>query len=69
VESMKDMDLRDWFAGKALGGILANAHFPQQGSGEPFDQFAARVTDSAYRIAEAMLKEGRRRKKETSAAW
>jgi hypothetical protein len=69
MENMKDMELREWFAGQALGGILANAHFPQQGSGEPFDQFAARVTDSAYRLAEAMLKEGRRRKKETSAAW
>ena len=64
MESMKDMDLRDWFAGKALGGILANAHFPQQGSGEPFDQFAARVTDAAYRLAEAMVRQGRRLKKE-----
>jgi len=69
MESMKDMGLQDWFAGQALAGILANAQFPRQGSGEPFDQFAARLTDSAYRIAEAMTKEGRRRKKESPAAW
>jgi hypothetical protein len=69
MADMKDLELRDWFAGQALAGILANAHFPPQGSGEPFDQFAARVTDSAYRIAEAMMKQGRRLKAETTAAW
>ena len=55
-------------AGQALGGILSNAHYPPQGSGEPFDQFAARVTDTAYRIAEAMVRQGRRLKNETYAA-
>jgi hypothetical protein len=69
MEDVKDMELRDWFAGQALGGMLASAQYPRQGSGEPFDQFAARVTDTAYRLAEAMMKEGRRRKKETAAAW
>ena len=65
----KDLELRDWFAGQALAGILSNAHYPPQGSGEPLDQFAARVTDSAYRIAEAMTKHGRRLKKETPGTW
>jgi hypothetical protein len=65
---MKDIELRDWFAGQALGGMLANAHYPPQGSGEPFDQFVARVTDSAYRIAEAMMKQGRRLRQETATA-
>jgi hypothetical protein len=69
MTDMKDLDLRDWFAGQALGGILANPHYPPQGSGEPFDQFAARVTDSAYRIAKAMLKHGQRLKKGEAAAW
>jgi hypothetical protein len=68
MADMKDMELRDWFAGQALAGILANAHFPPQSSGEPFDQFAARVTDTAYRIAEAMMKQGQRLKRESSAA-
>jgi hypothetical protein len=69
MADMKDMELRDWFAGQALAGILANAQFPPQGSGEPFDQFAGRATDTAYRIAEAMMKQGRRLKAETAAAW
>ena len=69
MADMKDLELRDWFAGQALAGILSNVQYPPQGSGEPFDQFAARVTDSAYRLAEAMMKQGRRLKKETSAAW
>jgi hypothetical protein len=61
--------LRDWFAGQALVGILSNAQYPSQSSGEPFDQFAARVTDTAFRLAEAMIQQGRRLKKESSAAW
>jgi hypothetical protein len=69
MADMKDIELFDWFAGQALGGILANAHFPPQGSGEPFDQFAARIIDNAYRLADAMLREGRRLKKERSAQW
>lgn len=66
---LKQIELREWFAGQALGGILSNAHFPAQGSGEPFDQFVARVTDSAYRIADSMVKEGRRLKKAASSSW
>ena len=66
---VKDTELRDWFAGQALGGILSNSQFPPQSSGEPFDQFAARVTESAYRIAEAMMKQARRLKKDASAPW
>jgi hypothetical protein len=66
---VNEIELRDWFAGQALAGILANADFPKQGSGEPFTQYAAKITDTAYRIAEAMVSQGKRLKKETSAAW
>ena len=69
MADMKDIELFDWFAGQALEGILANSDYPPQSSGEPMDQYLARVTDSAYRIADAMLKEGRRLKKERSAQW
>ncbi len=69
MPDMREIELRDWFAGQALAGILASSHYPPQSSGEPFDQFAARVTDSAYRLAEAMMRQGRRLNKETSAAW
>jgi len=66
---IKGIELRDWFAGQALAGMLSSSHYPPQGSGEPFDQFAGRVTDSAYRIAESMIIQGRRLKKERSGAW
>jgi len=65
----KNIELLDWFAGQALAGILSNAQYPQQSSGEPHDQFTARVTDTAYRIAEAMIKQSRRLKKEETAKW
>jgi len=52
--------LRPW---ELLNGAGATA----RGSGEPFEQFAGKVTDSAYRIAEAMMKQGRRLKKDTTA--
>lgn len=69
MADIKDIELYDWFAGQALAGLLSNSHYPPQGSGEPVDQYVARVTDGAYRIAEAMVKEGRRLKKERSTAW
>lgn len=69
MEDVKELDERDWFAGQALSGILACANYPPQGSGEPMDQFVARVTESAYRIATAMVKHGRRLKKESPTKW
>jgi hypothetical protein len=69
MQDMQHMDLRDWFAGQALVGLLSNSQYPTQTSGEPFDQFAGKLTDSAYRIAEAMIKQARRMKKDTTAAW
>jgi len=66
MENVQDIDVHDWFAGQALEGLLSNAHYPPQGSGEPMDQFVARVTDCAYRIAEAMVKQGRKLKREAT---
>lgn len=63
MNQTKELDLRDWFAGQVLNGILSNPNYPAHSSGEPFDQYAARVTDSAYRIAEAMIKYGQRANK------
>ena len=68
-ENVQGMELLDWFAGQALMGILSNSQYPTQSSGEPFDQYAARVTDTAYKIADAMIKHGRRRKKEMCSTW
>jgi hypothetical protein len=69
MTDMKNIELEDWFAGQALLGILSNSTYPPQSSGEPFDQYAARVTDTAYKIAEAMIKHGRRRRKEMCSTW
>ena len=63
------VDLLEYFAGQALTGILSNPQYSQKSSGEPYDQYAARVTDSAYKIAEAMIKHGRRLKKEAASGW
>lgn len=65
---MNTLELYDWFAGQALAGILANSQYPPQASGEATDQYVARVTDMAYRIGEAMMKQGQRLKKE-KVAW
>jgi hypothetical protein len=65
----KSMDLLDYFAGRALTGILSNSQYYQQSDGEPYDQYAARVTDSAYKIADAMIKHGRILKKAATAGW
>lgn len=45
MTDIKDFELYDWFAGQALAGILSNSHYPPQSSGEPMDQYVARVTD------------------------
>ena len=50
MTDVKNIELDDWFAGQALMGILSNSQYPTQSSGEPFDQYAARVTDTAYKI-------------------
>jgi hypothetical protein len=69
VSETKGIELRDWYAGQALMGLLSDSHYPPQGSGESVDEFGARVADSAFRIATAMIKEGRRLNKESNVAW
>lgn len=50
------MSLRDWFAGQALTGLLAE---PQAEDGEPGlglgRNYAANAAKAAYRMADAML--------------
>lgn len=45
VETYKGMSLRDWFAGQALAGYLAN------------NGYLSQTAERAYEIADAMLKE------------
>lgn len=48
-QRLTGMSLRDWFAGQALAGMLANPHAPQSGA----DMYAR----DAYTVADAMLAE------------
>lgn len=69
LAGLKHISLRDWFAG--AGPRRDSGEFPQppKGSGEPFDQFAVRVTETAYGFADAMLKRGEALKQESRPAW
>jgi len=52
------MTLRDWFAGQAMQGLLAE---PQPDDGEPElglgREYATNAAKAAYRLADAMLAE------------
>lgn len=54
------MDLRDWFAGLALSGILPDA-FQEAPSNYPADKLANTWSGIAYEIADAMMKERAKR--------
>lgn len=61
MSSQEGMTLRDWFAGQALGGMLAHGFLPTEAmlSDEPFSEKHAdnSYVACAYRIADAMLAE------------
>lgn len=48
------MDLRDYFAAKAMQGLLAHPECGKVGKG--YDETTNCVADEAYRMADAMLK-------------
>ena len=52
------MSLRDWFAGQALTGIIANPHEP---NGETWGEIITNLSRSAYQYADAMLAERAKR--------
>lgn len=52
VRSNPGMSLRDWFAGQALAGILANP-----GTGGAGPEVIARLATAIYVVADAMLAE------------
>jgi hypothetical protein len=53
-EEFLGMDLRDWFAGQALKGLLSS--IGNWTSGLPSHEFSESVAHDAYWIADAMLK-------------
>lgn len=57
----QEMDLRDWFAGHALEGLLAGPNAPKKSGSESPDQYAVRVAEEAYLFADAMMREQAKR--------
>ncbi len=53
----QQMDLRDWFAGHALQGLLGGPNAPKKSGAESPDQYALRVAEEAYLFADAMMRE------------
>lgn len=54
------MDLRDWFAGRAIGAIIAATSAGQHQAGNGYNDdrpIYDRLASDAYRIADAMLAE------------
>jgi hypothetical protein len=49
------MDVRDWFAGQALAGLLAGPNAPKKSRTESPQQYAFRVAEEAYLFADALL--------------
>lgn len=68
MTNLSGLALRDWFAGQALGGLLSSGRYLSPSTEEPFDQLVARVTDTAYRIAESMVRQSERLSRQTNAA-
>jgi hypothetical protein len=48
-------ELRDWFAGLALQGMLAGPNAPKKSGAESPDQYALRVAEEAYLFADALM--------------
>jgi hypothetical protein len=55
MSNVPDLELRDWFAGEALNGLLSGANAPKKSGSESAEQYAHRVAEEAYLFAEAML--------------
>ena len=50
------MDLRDWFAAKAMQGLIASPRMPAPAHHGGSDVTDSMVADLAYKMADAMLK-------------
>lgn len=57
MNDVSNLDLRDWFAGQALGGLLSGTNAPRKSGAESAEQYALRVAEEAYLFAEAMVQE------------
>jgi hypothetical protein len=55
-EYQRGMELRDFFAAKALQGMCANPNDDHDFEVETYDEYCAQISKCAYKIADAMLK-------------
>jgi hypothetical protein len=56
MSNEQELDLRDWFAGHALEGLLAGPNAPKKSRTESSEQYANRVAEEAYLFADAMMR-------------
>ena len=50
------MDLRDYFAAKAMQGLLANTHMGDSALHDNAEEWLSDITGTAYEMADAMMK-------------
>jgi hypothetical protein len=63
---VKELELRDWFAGQALTAILNNPNTPKP-EDMPLEQHAASLAEQAYTYADAMVKQRPKQPPEAAA--
>lgn len=54
-EEHQGMDLRDYFAAKALAGMSANPNDDHNPYQEEYEEYAKNIAESAYQLADAMM--------------
>jgi hypothetical protein len=60
MTDVKDMDLRDWFAGQALAALIIQSTSLSLGS-DPLRKKGSLFAERAYEFADAMIEERKKR--------
>ena len=60
MADVKDMDLRDWFAGQALSALIIQSTSLSLG-GDPMRKKGSLFAERAYEFADAMMDERKKR--------
>ncbi len=56
MPDVKELSVRDWFAGQALSALIAKHHTTEL-AGEPFPHHPHTLAQEAYRYADQMMQE------------
>jgi hypothetical protein len=65
MPAKNEVELRDWFAGQALAGILMSPNTPRPGE-SALSVHATGLAEQAYAYADAMLRERDKRRPRTT---